>query len=143
MNREDHEVKDVDSSRILQFAAGLVILLLATCLVSAIYFFWLSHREQNITGPIMGPLASRMPPYPPPSLEVQPGIELQEIRDRESQILSQYRWVDRERKMVAIPIEAAMVLLVEKGLPVAGEPGVENGPTWLEMMQQRGKEAAP
>ena len=143
MNKEDHEVKDVDSGRILQFALGLVILLLVTCIVSAIYFFWLGQRERLEMGRILGPLAARMPPYPPPSLEINPGKELQEIRFRESQILSQYRWVNREQGIVAIPIEVAMALLVEKGLPVAGEPGVENGPTWLEMMQERGKEGMP
>ena len=143
MNKEDHEVKDVDSGRILQFALGLVILLVVTCIVSAIYFFWLGQRERLEMGRILGPLAARMPPYPPPSLEINPGKELQEIRFRESQILSQYRWVNRERGIVAIPIEVAMALLVEKGLPVAGEPGGENGPTWLEMMQERGKEGMP
>lgn len=135
-----YEPKDLDANRVMQFAVWLVVLLIVACIASAIYFFWLGQRERALVGPITGPLQADMPPYPPPAIQLQPGKDLQAIRRREHELLSQYRWVDRAQGIVAIPIEVAILRIAKKGLPVAGEPGVENGPTWLEMLQERGKE---
>jgi len=47
--------------------------------------------------------------------------KLRSARAEQSAVLNEYRWVDRENGVVAIPIERAMEILVERGdSPVTG-----------------------
>lgn len=59
-----------------------------------------------------------------PLLETDTGALLVEQRAWEDRILSEYAWVDRAGGTVRIPIERALELVVERGLPVrpAEEP---------------------
>jgi hypothetical protein len=60
-----------------------------------------------------------------PMLEVIEGVDLRkDLIGQESQ-LNSYGWVDEKAGVAHIPIERAMELLVERGLPVvpAGKPG--------------------
>jgi hypothetical protein len=68
------------------------------------------------------PLASVGPaPLPPaPMLQVKPREELKELRAEEDRILSSYGWVDPANGIVRIPIDRAMKLVLERGLPVRG-----------------------
>ena len=43
--------------------------------------------------------------------------ELAEFRLRQAKLLSSYGWVDREAGVVRIPIDRAMDLVAERGLP--------------------------
>jgi len=63
------------------------------------------------------PLAVESAP-PPPNLQPQPQLELADFRLRQAKILSSYGWVDREAGIVRIPIDRAMDLIAERGLPV-------------------------
>jgi hypothetical protein len=52
-----------------------------------------------------------------PRLQRQPANEMYEFRLREDAVLRGYGWVDRDAGTVRIPIEDAMRLTVERGLP--------------------------
>ena len=56
--------------------------------------------------------------FPAPQLETNERTELNEIRLREENVLSTYDYVDKNSDTVRIPIDRAMELLVERGLPV-------------------------
>jgi hypothetical protein len=45
------------------------------------------------------------------------------MRADEDQILGSYGWIDRERGIVRLPIDRAIALLAEKGLPERAEKG--------------------
>ncbi len=66
--------------------------------------------------PAVSPLAAPEQP-PPPLLQASPRLELRELQSRQQQLLDSYGWIDRERKIVRIPIDQAMKLVVEEGLP--------------------------
>lgn len=89
------------------FGAAFAALGLATA-----QFGWLNDglarrdRERRIETP------------PPPLLQVEPPADLREMRRRHAEILDRYGWADRERGLVRVPIERAMELLLERGLPV-------------------------
>jgi hypothetical protein len=58
---------------------------------------------------------------PEPRLQEHPREDLSELRAREDEILSSYGWVDRNAGVVRIPIDAAMKLTLERGLPARAE----------------------
>ena len=63
----------------------------------------------------------RLPPEP--RLQTNPRQDLSDLRAREDQLLNSYGWVDKNTGVVRIPIERAMQLIVERGLPTRSESG--------------------
>lgn len=101
-------------------AAGVVALLLSGALFGLLSF--LSAREQQADRPI-SPLASPQLP-PEPRLQVDPAADWQRLRATDEALLSSYGWADRPGGAVRIPIDRAMDLLAQRGLPArsGGQP---------------------
>lgn len=58
--------------------------------------------------------------FPTPRLQVDDGLQdLAELHVREDLLLNNYSWVNSSQGKVRIPIERAMELLAQRGLPVA------------------------
>jgi hypothetical protein len=68
---------------------------------------------------------------------VKPGASLAELRAAEDADLNSYGWIDRKAGKVRIPIDRAMQLLLDRGLPDVGA-----GQTPLSLMQARPAETA-
>jgi hypothetical protein len=47
---------------------------------------------------------------------------LAELRAAEEEILGSYSWAEKEKNVVRIPIERAMELIAERGLPARKQP---------------------
>jgi hypothetical protein len=56
--------------------------------------------------------------FPEPRLEQNERAEINRFRSGEEQRLNSYDWVDKENGVVRIPIERAMQLIAQRGLPV-------------------------
>jgi hypothetical protein len=70
------------------------------------------------------PMMSRKAELPPePRLQVRPQSDYERFRAREDAALQGYGWVDRERGIVKIPIERAIEVLAERGLPARRDAG--------------------
>jgi hypothetical protein len=54
---------------------------------------------------------------PAPRLQVRPDLELAELRAQEDAILGSYAWVEKDRGVARIPIDEAMRIVVQRGLP--------------------------
>src|SRR6478736_5802596 len=65
------------------------------------------------------PLAAGIvrPLPPPPRLQTYPFDDIKELRKAENKVLDHYAWVDQNAGVVQIPIERAIDVLAEKGLP--------------------------
>jgi hypothetical protein len=61
--------------------------------------------------------------FPEPHLEIDERNEISESRMREEEHLNSYGWVDQPAGVAHIPIERAMQLLAERGLPVRQQGG--------------------
>lgn len=57
-----------------------------------------------------------------------PVVDLATMRDAENQALTSYGWVDQQNGIVRIPIEQAMKLTLERGLPVQSAAPAPNPP---------------
>jgi hypothetical protein len=62
--------------------------------------------------------------FPAPRLQTDDGnVDIADMHARENLLLNNYTWIDQSKGTVRIPIERAMQLVAERGLPVA--PKVE------------------
>lgn len=79
-----------------------------------------------------------------PRLQLAPEVDLQTFRAREDRELNSYGWIDRTTGVVRIPIERAMDLLVQRGLPARSQTNkTEVGPSSFELQQKRPLSAQP
>jgi len=116
-----HEESDVNILAIFGFGGGLMAVAVVVLLVIYVLFGFFDGRERA-TVPAEYPLAAQADKVPPePRLQEHPREDLSELRAREDEILSSYGWVDRNAGVVRIPIDAAMKLTLERGLPARAE----------------------
>ena len=116
-----HEESDVNILAIFGFGGGLMAVAGVVLLVIYVLFGFFDGRERA-TVPAEYPLAAQADKVPPePRLQEHPREDLSELRAREDEILSSYGWVDRNAGIVRIPIDAAMKLTLERGLPARSE----------------------
>jgi hypothetical protein len=114
-------VSDVPVRSIATFAVGLVILTGVVLLLTGWLLNYLAARRAELQMPV-SPLAVTQEKPPEPRLEVILDQVLREVRADEDALLHSYGWVDRQAGIVRIPIERALTLLTERGLPVRIEP---------------------
>jgi hypothetical protein len=128
-----YEHQDLQVSGILYFLLALgMITLLCILGIRGLYAF-LDRREKALQPPV-NPLVTNVPTdtrhiapgypqsaFPNPKLEEDERGQLNGIRLNEEETLYSYGWVDKEAGTVRIPIERAMDLLVQRGLPVRGQ----------------------
>jgi len=136
----DYERRDIRIADVVYFLAGLAIAVVFVYFLAKGLFWYLDRRYETGQPPV-SPLVSaapsdtrRIPPrfgnnyekylqqdFPAPQLEINERTELNDIRLREEDTLSTYGWVDQKSGTVRIPIDRAMDLLVERGLPVRSQ----------------------
>jgi hypothetical protein len=118
-----HEESDVDVSAILRYGLGL----LGVALVVHVFLWWLlgvferqnEHRQTQVY-PMAASEQNRLPPAP--RFQENPQQELQELRAKQRALLEGYGWVNKEAGIARIPIEDAMKIVIERGLPVRETP---------------------
>jgi len=111
-----YEKSDLSAKAIVIFGVALAGVLVLTLLVAAwMLGFFASWQAQRDAPP--SPLATTRAGVPEPRLQVEPIKDLRSLRAAEDKILMSYGWVSRDAGIVRIPIERAMQLLVERGLP--------------------------
>jgi len=82
--------------------------------------------------------------FPKPREQVSPHDDLLALRAREEKDLHAYAWIDRKTGVVQIPIDRAMELISQRGLPVRSSTnGAKLGPSSLELQQQRARQSTP
>lgn len=112
-----HETREAVPRYILIFAACLAIAVVAGFLVSwATLVYFKNHQES--APPQSAISAGRvLPPPGMPQLQAHPDTDLQVYLKKQREILDSYGWVNRKNGVVRIPIQRAMNILLQKGLP--------------------------
>jgi hypothetical protein len=118
-----HETSDVSIRGIVRFGLGLGI---ATAVISVAMwglFRFLEARQETREAPVPPMVAANLKRTPrEPRLEPDPLAPRLAARAREEALLSSYGWVDRGAGVARIPIDRAMELLAERGLPPPKPP---------------------
>jgi hypothetical protein len=112
------ETSDVNIRAILGFGGGLIVAAVVIHFLVWLLFAYFQRREAPSATrefPLALEQQSRLPPEP--RLQTSPREDLKSLQERDEAILSTYGWVDRNAGIVRIPIDEAMKLTVERGLP--------------------------
>ena len=116
----DYERTDADPALIGWLALGLAVFLIATpFMLLAIY----PDADR------FGGVPTNLPSPPAPRLEVHPKDDLDHLRAAEYTQLTTFGWVDRNGRVVHVPIEHAMQLLAERGLDGWPHPRAPSQPS--------------
>ncbi len=119
-----HEASDVSARPIFYFAIALVILIIFTVISMKGLFNFLDQEADRSDTQLSG-VAFERPTLPPlPRLESDPVAVRRQFFQNEKKIIESYGWVDQKQGIVRVPINRAMELLVERGLPVRAEAKV-------------------
>ena len=122
-----HEVSDINSKRVARVGIALATVIALALLVTYGLFHYFYSGETR-TRPLPSPLSYSREPTPEPRLSVEPGEELKTLRSEEDAMLKSYGWIDRDKGVVRIPIDRAIEILAERGLPARpakNEPATE------------------
>lgn len=121
-----YERRDAHIGGLLQFAFWMAMVLFVT-LLGMKYTFDYFKKTQPLgatTSPMVSESARTLPPAP--RLQVQPHIELEDFCAAQEQAVNGYSWINQQAGIVHIPVDRAMDVILQQGLPArpAGEaPG--------------------
>jgi hypothetical protein len=123
------ERQDLGARAVFAFLISLVVGgVLVFLVVWGVYEFL--NTRQRAHQPQQNPLVKReeadtrnvspgeIMKFPQPRLEQNERVEINDFRLTEEQTLNSYGWVDEKNGVVHIPIERAMQLVAQRGLPV-------------------------
>lgn len=134
----DFERKDINVNGVVIFLVGLAALVVISYFVVDVFYHVLEKHFEAEQAPV-SPLVTnaqedtrRIPPqykdneygkylkeaFPAPQLETDERTQLNDVRLREEDILTTYDYVDKGAGTIRIPIDRAMDLLAQRGLPV-------------------------
>jgi hypothetical protein len=114
-----HEGTDTSVRHVAVLAGAFVGLLIFGLIVGYGMFRFLTSPETVSPPPALTETGRTLPPSP--RLQVNAPRDLADYMKLQQQTLDSYGWVDEKAGVVRVPIERAMDLLVEKGLPVRTE----------------------
>ena len=121
-----HEHSDVNVWMIVQFAIWLTLSALVVHVLMWVMFRVFVTQREAASVPEF-PLAvgqeHRLPAAP--RLQRFPANEMYEFRTGENERLNRYGWIDRNAGTVHIPINEAMRLTIERGLPARAQSPAE------------------
>ncbi len=125
--KQGHEIRDLPLRGILLFFIGLIIMgAIALAITTTVEI--LSSKQGGITFqyPPAGLANAPQPTLPPePRLEDVPGQNYQDLLSKQDAQLNSYGWIDQKTGVVHIPIDRAIDLLLQKGLPSRPSTGTQ------------------
>ncbi len=130
-----HEKRDVNVRKVAIYGVGLVVVITLIGIgASFLAFKYLVYTTESEVAP-PSPLYEIRQQAAEPLLLPQPWRNMAELRAAGQQHLGTYGWVDRPNRVVRIPIDHAMDLLIERGLP--------QRPDGLEVAPPEAADSAP
>jgi hypothetical protein len=129
--REDMKTGSIYAFLIVLAVVGIVVTLIVTGAYNAANRYVADHQ------PEMTPMAAQMKldpntrkvhradveQFPQPRLETNERLEINDFRLQEEQLLHSYNWVNQPAGQMRIPVDRAMELIAQRGLPTTPQAG--------------------
>jgi hypothetical protein len=115
-----YEQPAVNLGRIIVWAIGLIVGIGVVLVIATIMLLIFASPTISISVPPPGVAINQAVPTPlppPPNLETTPGQSSEFVRSREESQLTTYGYLDRSKGIVRIPIDQAINLVAQRGLP--------------------------
>lgn len=107
---------DLDPKLLWKIGVGLLLVLWALTVLVYPFFHFLMYDRTGGANPTK--VLTYIPKLPPkPRNEHLPFLTLEKFRHGQEAALNTYRWVDRKKGIVSIPIERAMEIIAKQGIP--------------------------
>ena len=117
-----YDDREIEARSIGRLAFGFVVMVLVAGAIGVAVMDYDAARQREAYAPAAAILTARPVTPPEPRLQPVPPVDLATLRAEEERILRGYAWVDRGNGVVSIPIDRAMQLVVERGLPARTTP---------------------
>ena len=129
-----YEREDLSPRGIFAFLMGLALVgVLIHFALKGMYGYLDAYQKEH--QPPLNPLVSQtenesrkvsnadIARFPQPRLETNERLEINAFRLQEDKTLNSYGWIDQKAGIVRIPIDRAMELLAQRGLPTRPQAG--------------------
>ena len=146
LDHNDFEHEDLSPGGVMYFMVGLLVVVIAIyVIVDGMYHFLDRYEREHQVN--LSPMDAPNPDtriittedplsFPQPRLETNERTQLTEYIQKQDQKLLTYDWIDKDTGTVRIPIDRAMDLIAQRGLPtrpegsssVAAAPGKKESP---------------
>ena len=112
-----YETRDIDLRTIIIWLAGLFIGGGVTAFITlGVYWLFVSQEVKPGTGTQLVNVR-KLPPEGYPRIQAHPKEEIGDFRHEEDERVYNYAWKDKQKGIVRIPVEKAIDLVLQKGLP--------------------------
>lgn len=121
MPHTDHHVRfepeDIKPRPVIYTGVGVVVFTIAVALLIHFVYGPLT-RERERDGAQTPAAAARSTQLPPqPNLQSTPQEDFQSFRAAQVGQLNKYNWIDKGKGVIGIPIQRAMDLTIQRGIP--------------------------
>lgn len=113
-----HETTDINVWAVGKFGIALVAIVLLSLVLLVGLMRYFQAQEASAVEKTIEPDKE----FPEPRLLRHEAVDLEKFRAGEDKVLSTYAWVDQPKGVVRIPIDRAIDLLAQKGLPSRPSP---------------------
>jgi hypothetical protein len=120
-----YEHTDIDTSVGYKFALWLIVaMIISVAIVYGTFWFFEGQSQKADVAAQQYPLAVGQAKNPPaPNLQTQPFKDVYLLRQGEAEKLGSYGWIDKQGGVAHIPIDRAMEVLLQRGLPARADGG--------------------
>jgi hypothetical protein len=124
-SNEGYEHSDAEPRSLLHWGAWLIAVLVVV-FFSMAWLFGFYGKVQSLGKPASPFENARVLP-PAPRLQVEPRAELHAYCEQQDKLLNTYGWADEHNGVVRIPVDRAMDLTLQQGLPARSAADVPAG----------------
>lgn len=117
-----YEERDIIPRHVLYIGFGVLISTLVIVFAMHLLFSYMRNLKAQAS-PTTSPLERRLDQYPPePRIQAEPAHDYESMYYGDQWKLHHYEWIDKQKGIVAIPIDRAMNLIAKRGIPPSTEP---------------------
>jgi hypothetical protein len=118
-----HEPGDVNARTLTKFGVSMAALIVVFLFGLWGMFQYLKNRVTEMGLPLSPSAMVNAQKQPPePRLQRHPSEDMRAWHAIEDRTMHQYAWIDPDTGIVQIPVERAMDLIAQRGLPVLTQP---------------------
>lgn len=118
-----YDTKDVHGKPLAVYFAILTVITIMSAIVALVSWRAWAPRPNSGSVAVL-PVAEERPLPALPRLQPAPQLDIKALHAAEHQKLGTYAWIDKQAQIVQIPIDRAIDIVAEKGLPHGREAHV-------------------